>query len=149
MKSIFLLCLFTLTIACNQPKQNPPDRNTEVFAYYLKTAFGDSIRNEKHIYIMIPAIGCKGCRTDALVVLHNEIIKSGEKNATYILSPSVNLADSLIRPCRFLIDSSGLIDRINLPISNIAILKTSNGKVISLVSIRSEITDSIPSLLRK
>jgi hypothetical protein len=142
MKSFSLFCLFILAIAC-QSKQNPPDQKTAVFSYYLETAFADSIPDNSHTYIMIPSIGCKGCRIDALSVLHKEIIKSNAKNVTYIISPSVNLTDSLINPCEFMVDKSGLIDRINLPISNIAILKTEKGKLISLVSIRSEMIDSI------
>jgi len=146
MRSLFLFVFLFFVVACHREK--PTDHTTTVFAYYLKTAFGDSIRNEKHTYVMIPRMGCKGCRENALSVLHREIIKLGDKNLTYIFSPSVNLADTLVQPCKFMIDNSELIDKINLPISNIAILKTENGKVISLVSVRSETTDSIGFYLR-
>ena len=143
---MFVFLLFV--IACNPSKPAGADKTTTVFSYYLKTAFGDSIRNEKHTYVLVPITGCKGCRSDALILLHDEILKSGEKDLTYIFSPALQAADSLAKPCKLLIDTSALIDRINLPISNITIVKTEKGKVISLVSIRGEMMDSIGYYLK-
>lgn len=145
---LFLMIGVSFFLACNDSHEPAVDKTTAVFSYYLHAAFGDSIRKEKQTYVLIPKIGCKGCREGALAELHQEIIKSGEKHLTYIFSPSVNLADTLVKPCNFLIDKSELIDKINLPISNITFIKTENGKVISLVSVRSETMDSIGYFLR-
>lgn len=143
MRFFYVAFILVFAIACSDSKQETSDQTTTVFSYYLKTAFGDSIRNEKHTYVLIPKMGCKGCREDALRELQLQIVRSGKKNITCIFSPAVNLADTLLNPGNLLVDTSELIDKINLPISNIAILKTERGKVISLQSIRSETTDSI------
>ncbi len=143
MKFSYLIFLLLVVIGCNESKHETNDQTTTVFSYYLKTAFEDSIPNEKHVYILIPSLGCKGCRQDALKELQQQVINSGEKNYTYIVSPTSQSLGMRTEHGIFLVDTSELIDHINLPISNIAILKTENGKVISLVSIRSETTDSI------
>jgi hypothetical protein len=149
MKISSFVLIFISAMACSPSIKNAPDQQSTVFSYYLKTSFNDSIPDEEHIYILVPALGCKGCRAEALAVLHHELIKSGKKNVSYIFSSSVNPSDSVVEPFNMQIDSSGLIDKINLPVSNIAIIKTANGKVISLTSIRSETTDSIASILRE
>ncbi len=143
MRFPYLIFLLVVLIACNDSKQEIRDQTTVVFSYYLKTAFADSIPDKKHVYILIPKLGCKGCRQDALNELQQQLVNSGEKNYTYIASPSSESTSTLTGHGIFRVDSTGLIDKINLPVSNIAILKTENGKVISLVSIRSETTDSI------
>jgi hypothetical protein len=147
MKTVAILLLLLL-VACD-PAKEPVDHNTETFRFYLREAFGDSIPQEKHTFIMIPETGCKGCREGAMHVLHDEVVKTGSAGITYVLSPAVLLDDSLIRPCELLRDTSGLIDEVNLPLSNISFVKTENGKVLSIVNVRSEITDSIGYLLRK
>ncbi len=143
MRIAFFIFLLLFVVACNDSKRETRDQTTSVFAYYLKTAFADSIPDKKHLYILIPKLGCKGCRQDALNELQLQLINSGEKNYTYIVSPASESLSKHTEPGTSRIDTSELIDHINLPISNIAILKTENGKVISLVSIRSETTDSI------
>ncbi len=147
MRTVAILFLLLL-IACD-PAKEPVDHNTETFRYYLREAFGDSIPAEKHTFIMIPETGCKGCREGAMGVLHREVIKTGSAGITYVLSPDVTLHDSLIRPCELLRDTSGLIDKVNLPLSNISFVKTENGKVVSIVNVRSETTDSIGYFLQK
>jgi hypothetical protein len=146
--SCFIFSLLIIVVACREPKREAVDKTTKVFSYYLETAFADSIPDKKHVYILIPKLGCKGCRQDALNELQQQLMKSGEKNYTYIVSPEAAPPGKLAEPGNVLIDTSELIDHINLPVSNIAILKTENGKVISLISIRSETTDSIGYYLR-
>jgi hypothetical protein len=141
MKRCIYILLFA--ISCGEINDPPVDKTSAVFSYYLKEAFRDSIKQEKETYILVPKVGCKGCREDALHVLQKEAEKSGIKNLTFIISPSVTLPGDFSQSAIVLVDTSDLIDRINLPVSNIAILKTEKGKVISLVSIRSETTDSI------
>ncbi len=140
---------FILLLPACGPVQEPFDLHTETFRFYLREAFGDSIPGEKHTFIMIPETGCKGCREGAMGVLHEEVVKTGHAGITYVLSPDVTLHDSLVQPCELLRDTSGLIDQVNLPLSNISFVKTENGKVISIVNVRSETTDSIGYFLRK
>jgi hypothetical protein len=141
--------LLFFAMSCGEIKEPPADKTSTVFSYYLKEAFRDSIKQEKETYILIPKVGCKGCREDALNVLQQEAKKSGIKKLTFIISPTVTLPENFSQSAIVLVDNSDLIDRINLPVSNIAILKTEKGRVISLVSIRSETTDSIGYFLRK
>jgi hypothetical protein len=149
MKYFFFIAIIVAFISCTATEKKEQDQATETFAYYLRTAFGDSIPKEKHLFILVPEVGCKGCRQDALYILHNEAIRSQTKSITYIFSPAVHYNDSLTSPYETMTDSSKLIDKINLPISNIAFVKTLDGNVVSINSIRSETTDSIASFLRK
>jgi hypothetical protein len=149
MKYLFYLAAAFCIFSCTPVEQKGQSQSTEIFAYYLRTAFGDSIPKEKHLFILVPEAGCKGCRNDALYILHKEAMRTQEKNITYIFSPAVHFSDSLTAPYPAKTDSSKLIDKINLPISNIAFVKTVDGSVVWINSVRSETTDSIASFLRK
>ncbi|CAN5900543.1 hypothetical protein BH11BAC7_BH11BAC7_15430 [soil metagenome] len=137
----FLAVCFS--IACKETPVKNEDKTTAVFSYFLKTAFDDSIKEAKQVYILIPKMGCKGCREDALRTLQQEINQRGNQNITYIFSSAVLIADTFAAKQNVLIDSTGLLDKINLPISNITILKTDKKQVNSIVTIRSEMMDSI------
>ncbi|MDQ3108873.1 MAG: hypothetical protein M3R17_03170 [Bacteroidota bacterium] len=148
MKSICVVAMIIAIISCHEETKKEQSV-TDIFSYYLKTAFGDSIPKEKHLFILVPETGCKGCREDALHILHDEAIKTGRTGITYIFSPKVHFNDLMTAPYKTLTDSSMLIDKINLPISNITFIKTAHGKVESINAIRSETTDSIRALLKK
>jgi hypothetical protein len=147
MKSLFLLTV-ALLFACNGKLQKQEaDPNTKVFSYYLRTAFNDSIPQEKRLYILVPKNGCKGCRSGALYEVRNSISPAQANEVITIVAPDLGYIDSLL-PGKVYHDTDDLIDRINFPVSNITLVKTENGKITSLRQVRTETIDSIPYFLK-
>lgn len=141
-----LLFVTVLMIACSTtPKRDP---HSEVFAYYLRNAFGDSIPAAKHTWVLVPENGCKGCRQSELAMLHEELRKTSVQELEYVFSPDVPVPVTLVRPAGYRIDKQGLIDKINLPVSNITIIRTENGRIMQLHEVTADRMDSLREYLR-
>ena len=141
-----LLVLLVVIIACSHPQQR--DQRSQVFAYYLRKAFGDSVPEQKHTWILVPENGCKGCRQSELALLHEALRTTGVQELEYVFSPDVPVPVTLVRPAGFRIDQKGFIDKINLPVSNITIIQTEKGRVVKLHEVSAERMDSIAEYLK-
>lgn len=147
MKQTGFILLFLFLLSDCAPEKKERDKNSSVFAYYLRTAFGDSIPCEKQYYILVPQNGCKGCRQSEMQILHDEVLNfqlnNKLKNLQYIISPRAGADLNLIKPAPVRIDSVGLIDKINLPLSNITIIRTENGMISLFKEVNADRMDSI------
>lgn len=144
MRALFFITV--VMIACSSaPKRDP---QSEVFAYYLRSAFGDSIPDAKHTWVLVPQNGCKGCRQSELALLHEELRMTGVQELEYVFSPDVPVPVTLVRPAGYRIDDKGLIDKINLPVSNITIIQTENGRILQLHEVTADRMDSLREYLK-
>lgn len=148
MRATICFWILLAVVGCDQPSQSSKDKNTTVFNFYLKSAFNDSIADEPKIWILAPTAGCKGCRQSEMGIVHKEILRLRIKNVEYIFPEKMPVNDSDILPCKYRIDKKELIDRINLPISNLTIIRTSRGKIDLLKEISSDRIDSIGYYLK-
>lgn len=146
MKYLFSFLLLTSVFACHSPET--ADKTTDVFAYYLRNAFGSSIPKENRSYILVPENGCKGCRQSELTLLREAIGEKRNDAIEYIFSSKVAVPPSFANSTQLKIDSLCLIDKINLPISNITIIRTENEKVTLLKEITADRMDSIGIYLK-
>jgi hypothetical protein len=140
MKKNVVLILF-LVFACTAPVETENDQYTKIFSWYLQQAFNDSIPDQAKTWVLIPERGCGGCRNEYLKKISG-ICQQAQMNITVISSPA--LQDTSCKNKR--IDTSKLIDELNLPISTAAIIKTKSKKVYSFQEILS--ADSIPLYLK-
>lgn len=143
----YTLLLLLLGAACTTVPVR--DKESEVFDYYLHAAFGDSIRIQKAMYLIVPEKGCKGCRAIEFGLLEEELNQMQNKSAIQFIFSKNTEASAYFKgqiPSRT--DHSGLIDRINLPLSNITIVKTENRRISFLKEISADRMDSIGYYLR-
>lgn len=147
MKRFAVFFFLAACFACHSPEV-VPDRTTAIFSYYLQNAFAKTIPAESRYYILVPELGCKGCRQSELLLLDETTRKNRNAAIEYIFSPKVPVPSSFAFHSQVKIDSLSLIDKINLPISNITIVRTENKKVTLLKEITAERMDSIGVYLK-
>ncbi|MCU0432327.1 MAG: hypothetical protein MUC87_02600 [Bacteroidia bacterium] len=134
----YLCSAFFFIAACasdTAPRQ--PDKPTRVFSYYLRTAFGDSIPQEAQMYMLVPQNGCKGCMVRQLGTLAESLRTENSLPVQLILARKISGTDSLrpfIQQSRY--DTHALMDRIDLPVAGVTLIKTSRGKVVSVEPMR-------------
>ncbi|MGL4596020.1 MAG: hypothetical protein ACRCYO_00740 [Bacteroidia bacterium] len=112
------------------------DKQTEIFNYYLHQAFSDSIATLPQLYVLVPRNSCKGCIQAQMRKIRSSIAPYGSIACAGIVAPeSVSLA-SMDSICPTKIDTLGLLDRINLPISGITLIHTENGRVVGIFAVK-------------
>ncbi|MCA6364104.1 MAG: hypothetical protein IM638_13775 [Bacteroidetes bacterium] len=147
----FLLCLPALIAlhSCggNEPKPLPPQESlpTRVFRKYLHDVFADSIPQQRHVYIMVPGKGCKGCMANTL-----ERVRQLRPDSTYttIIISSINTLPEEMYPVPFLFDEKGVMERINLRISNVTVIRTEHARIRDMRNFDGIFDRGLDSLIR-
>lgn len=125
---IFSVSLLFASCSDDAPKTQAPKESlpTRVFRQYLKENFRDSIPQQKHIYILVPGKGCKGCMANTL-----DRIRQLKPDSTYttVIISSINTLPEEMYPVPFLFDEKAKMERINLRISNVTVLRTQDGRI--------------------
>jgi hypothetical protein len=142
MKIIYidLVCLaFFSLLSCNTPYT----KETENLKCYLSDNFQERIPGEKHTYLLIATFRCSGCVENALQKISDKI-KIGPNSHITILSYDVSLIpDTLKAKVKVLLDKETKYENIGIPIANIALIKTSKGKIDKIRIINLDETDQI------
>lgn len=75
---------------------------------------------------MVPGKGCRGCMANTL-----ERIRQLKPDSTYttVIISSINTLPSELYPVPFLFDDKAQMERINIRISNVTVIRTQNGAV--------------------
>lgn len=125
---LFFECLLVMACSDNKPQPEAPKESlqTRVFSQYLKQTFTDSIPEEKHVYILVPGKGCKGCMANTLDRIRQ--LKPDSTYTTVIISSISTLPEELF-PVPFLFDEKAKMERINLRISNVTVLRTEHKRI--------------------
>jgi hypothetical protein len=127
---LFIVLVSWLCTSCSDdaPKTEAPIESlpTRVFRQYLKENFSDSIPQQKHVYILVPGKGCKGCMANTL-----DRIRQLKPDSTYttVIISSINTLPEEMYPVPFLFDEKAKMERINLRVSNVTVLRTQNGRI--------------------
>jgi hypothetical protein len=136
MRTALTFLFFLILFSCGNSHSKPVDTQTKIFSHYLYTAFGDNIAQTPCVYVLVPRNSCKGC-------LQNQLRKVKAAIAPYSSTPcfgivaqeSIPIA-SLDSICPTKTDTLGLLDRINLPISGITLIRTDNYRVVAFTPIK-------------
>jgi hypothetical protein len=113
----------------------PPDSQTQVFANYLAYNFNDSIVSARHVYIVISK---KDSRENISIIMNKirpQLLLRDERNFSTIISSAVPLADSLLPPGKIKTDWDGAIDKLDLPLSGVTIIRTIKNKIVNVFSV--------------
>jgi len=143
--------LLPLILACYMACTGnaPSDKQTDIFSNYLGAGFGLSIPAHIHHYILIPKMTCKGCVNgklqDELPFLQEEV-RAGR--LTLITSNLQVLDEPLKQKLGFLTDTQGSLDRLNLRIRNMAVVRTKDHRVSSITSVQTDDTTRLSLLIK-
>lgn len=134
------LFLSSLLISCETTNQKTDDafsKETKVF-YWYADSLNINVPNEKHTYFLIPDISCTGCIVKTVNVLFPQTDSS-----TMITTPLI--AKRYIKKINddMIIDSVGLINKLNWELRNIIEIKTKDGNVIFAKSYSAEELEAI------
>lgn len=118
---------------------------TRVFRKYLHDVFADSIPQKRHVYIMVPGKGCKGCMANTL-----ERVRQLRPDSTYttIIISSINTLPEEMYPVPFLFDEKGVMERLNLRISNVTVIRTEKSRVLDMRNFDGIYDRGLDSLIR-
>jgi len=143
----FVLTLLIILGCSNANKKrvnNLTKDETSIFSEYLKKIHNFELTSGRQRFVVIPKRGgCSGCKR-----ISWELFNEGLVNHNDILICSTDFLDEM-KPSmknRLLIDSSGCIERLNIPTREVAIILTDKKKVISITNLNP--SNVVPMLLK-
>ncbi|MCU0433336.1 MAG: hypothetical protein MUC87_07785 [Bacteroidia bacterium] len=149
-QAILLFCFWLVALgSCSEDKPKPEapkeTLQTRVFRKYLADVFADSIRAQKHVYIMVPGKGCKGCMANTL-----DRIRQLKPDSTYttVIISSINTLPEEMYPVPFMFDEKGVMERINIRISNVTVIRTENTRILDMRNFDGIFDRGLDSLIR-
>jgi hypothetical protein len=137
MTNYLYIAFFFLAACTSDSVSEQPDKTTRIFNYYLRTAFNDSIPVTPQLYLLVPQSGCKGCMINQISTMADSLRKQNKLPVQLILTRKISGIDSLqsfAEKSRF--DTQALMDRIDLPIAGVTLIKTEKGCVTSVNPLR-------------
>jgi len=139
-KIISLALLFTLLFSsCNHKFAV----ETKSFQKYLGNSFHEKIPNDEHSYLLIATFRCSGCVENALLKISGKINANSINKITILTFDSSLLPDTLKGKIKVLLDKEAGYENIGISIANIALVKTSKGKIDKIRIINLDETDKI------
>ena len=125
-----ILPIFGCAFEPSNKKAASPNSHTQIFTNYLQNQFEVKIPVENHYYIYIANKSCIGCKKGGL---QKYAVLASRNDVTLLTSVDREEREHWLKiqePKQILVDSTGLLDRLNLPLpSNAAIINTKNGKI--------------------
>ena len=124
----------------------PFEKESEVLQWYMQKTFQTQVAKDQHLYIIVPRYACKGCENTSLKKI-DELLPKQARNVSLITDIPKIIPTSLKENVNFLADSTGLLDRVNLPISNVTIVKTQDGNIEEFQSLNPKQLPKMDSIL--
>lgn len=141
-KPLLILTLFVLQFSC---KNATEDAETRHFSKYLETLH-TSIPADSTNYVVISEFGCHGCISGIIDKLHDM------DNAIFIVSRVAYynyIEEQKLQVGRYLIDSTGEINRLKYHGGNAGIVQTANHTVYKIVPLQTNSLDSMLDAILK
>jgi hypothetical protein len=145
---LFKLLIVTILFLITGCFQNKTSSNTDVFNDYLKTEFHLNIPLQKHHYVIIPELICKGCTENNLLKLNDLITENNHNKITLIYSNHYDIIPkNLLGHINILFDKNGKINSLNLNIANITLISTEHNEIKLIKSFNTNEDDLITKYL--
>lgn len=128
MKKGWLFLLLLTVAACSEQTK---DKRTAIFSDYLQEQFNRSIPETHHYYLLVPKQGCQGAIFEALRVI-DAVNTEGRKQTTVITSNPDMLKNCLHGNWEILEDHNAKLDVLNLGVTNVSLITTENGRIVSV-----------------
>ncbi len=142
---IILLASMLLSFNCSDKSKD--DRNTEVFSNYLRDEFQLSIPEEKHYYLLIPRLICRGCVQAGITSIAENAKEDDYRKMTFITSNKESFLEPVKPHASILQDKAGKLDFLSINAANITVITTEKGKVTSVFKTTTENSDTIQRIL--
>ena len=130
------LFLSSLMFSCETINKSKTEdmfsRETKVF-YWYADSLNINIPNEKHTFFLVPDYSCSGCVVKTIDVLFPKTDSSTLITTPYIAQNYIGQIDDNV-----IIDTAGLINKLNWEHSNIIEIKTKENKVVFAKSYSSD-----------
>jgi hypothetical protein len=134
---ISFLLLFATN--CNESGGSQYQKETGIFNRYLKTTRLAIKKDSTYLFICTPGSACVGCNQHLF-----NLFSTAKNGNTFLLTSSrENYSNSSVLKDRIYFDSTGKLDRINLPIRNASVIFYGQGKISGIVSVNPDAPDSI------
>ncbi len=144
-KSLLSLLLICIT-SCSQGKYH---QETKVLNNYFLKVFNITIPEEEKYYILLPDMICKGCMSERLGELSNSFFCQMDISVIHV-SMAEYFKNLSSHDCfSVLTDSTGILNKLNFPISNVTIVKTQNGSIIGIKNILTSDTASLQGIVQE
>lgn len=139
-KHIFCVALFFLLFpSC----RNQFADETSNFQKYLGDTFQEKIPESNHTFLLISSFRCSGCVENALFKISRKTDKNSTNKITILTFDSSLIPDTLRSNFKILSDNKTGYEKIGISIANIALIKTSEGKIDKIRIINLDETDQI------
>lgn len=122
---IRILLLVILFIQCKNIDTKSKNFN-QFLNHYNKT-----VPSNEHYYIILSKYACQNCLNSFLYILLDNINKQEREKITFIVANNSKYFDLKDVKANIIYDNDRLIDRMSFDITQFAILKTSNNKIIN------------------
>ena len=116
---------------------------TNYFQKYMNDIFHEKLSENDHIYLLIATFRCSGCVENALTKIYIKAKKGSGENITILTSNLSLIPDNLRKKVKVLIDKDAGYENIGIPMANMAMIKSSNGKIVKIMMINLDDTDKI------
>lgn len=115
---------------------------TKLFQKYLGEVFHEKMPENKHIYLLIAQFRCAGCVEQTLGKIAGKVTRMSKPEVTVITYDSNLIPVSLTKNVQVLLDKDSGYEAIQ-SIANIALIKTENGKILTVKMINLDDSDKI------
>ena len=136
---LFSTLLMLIFLSCSNKFAN----ETNSLKNYLSDTFHEKIPDAEHTYLLIATFRCSGCVENALQKISDKIRIDPNSNITIVSYDVSLIPDTLKAKVKVLLDTETMYENIGIPIANIALIKTSNGKIDKIEMINLDNADEI------
>lgn len=133
-KNIFVWSFVLFVSAAISCKNKTYKDDTSIFKEYLQNNYNLEIpEKNEHYYLLSNSFVCKGCVVKYLHKM-NTMIKTKQNHITLITTIDFKILSKLSKKLNVIFDRKGNLDYENLNISNLTIIHTAKGKIVSITN---------------
>jgi hypothetical protein len=109
----------------------------------MNDIFHEKLSENDHTYLLLATFRCSGCVENALMKISQKLNKRSGEKITILTSDLSLVPDNLRKKVKVLLDKDTGYENIGIPMANIAMIKTSKGKIVKIQMINLDDTDKI------
>lgn len=126
----FLYLLITLVICgCSDKAEEKINRQTEIFATYLKSTFNYDLPESRRCFMLISRFRCIGCVEKNFRELEEYVNDENKNSLTFITSEKDYIPKTLKEKINTLYDESNKFENLNLDLANLTLIEVESRKI--------------------
>ena len=121
----WILTVFLFSFSCKTDRNSSSSFNDYLSNYHSE------IPVSPHYYVIISRFACQTCFDDLLPIFLEKIKNEHSSRFSFIIANQRTYMDLDCSSYEIIMDESGLIERLNMDITDFAIIRTKNGKIVN------------------